>query len=163
MVDTVTPLGISCASPSSRKPEGCRGASLGWGSVLLDQPIFDLESWNTLEVAHISRHNRILPDQGSRANEHIFHANQLAASCQMGKNVPRNDCLGDTQIKDGHPGQHLIGDPLPEDRVILTPAAPMTQFTQGVGIQQIHTVSDLPAGGRVGDGSPGLLRWCRSW
>ena len=95
---------------------------------MLDEPIFDLERWNTLEMAYIPCHDRILPDQGGRANQHIFHANQLAAACQMGKNVPRDDCLGDAKIEDGHPGQHLIGDPLPEDRVILTPAAPMTQF-----------------------------------
>src|SRR5438270_6510132 len=99
MVSMVTPLWISCASPSSRQPAGCRGASLGWGSVLLDQPIFDLERWNTLEVAHIPRHDCILPDQGGCANEHIFQANQLAAACQIGKNVPRGYCLGDAHIE----------------------------------------------------------------
>ena len=62
--------------------------------MLLDQPIFDSERWNTLEMAYIPRHDRILSDQGCRTNEHIFHANQLAATCQMGKNVPRDDCLG---------------------------------------------------------------------
>jgi hypothetical protein len=38
----------------------------------------------------------------------------------------------------------------------------LKQFTQGVGIQQIHTASGLPAGGRVGNGSPALPQWCRS-
>src|SRR5262245_20768296 len=97
-------------------------------SVLLHQPVFDLESWNTLEMAYIPRHDCIPPDQGGRANEYIFHANQLAATCQMGKNVPRDDCLVDAKIEDSHPGQHLVSDPLPKDRVILTPAAPMAQF-----------------------------------
>jgi hypothetical protein len=55
--------------------------------VFLDQPIFDLESRYTLEVVHIPCHNRILPDQGGCPNEHLFHANQLAATCQMGNNV----------------------------------------------------------------------------
>jgi len=79
-------------------------------------------------MAHIPRHDRILPDQGGRANEHIFHANQLAATCQMRQNVLRDDCLGEAKIEDGHPGQHRVGDPLPEDRVVLTPAAPMAPF-----------------------------------
>ena len=64
--------------------------------MLLHQPVFDLESWNTLEMAHIPRHDRILPDQCGRANKHIFHANQLAATCQMGKNVSRDDCSSET-------------------------------------------------------------------
>jgi hypothetical protein len=61
--------------------------SSGRGAVFLDQPIFDLESRYTLEVVHIPCHNRILPDQGGCPNEHLFHANQLAATCQMGNNV----------------------------------------------------------------------------
>ena len=61
---------------------GSRAAFLWDGySVLLHKPVFDLEGWNTLEMAYIPRHDRILPDQGGRANEYIFHANQLATTC----------------------------------------------------------------------------------
>ena len=104
--------------------------------MLLDQPVFDLKSWNTLKMAHLPRHDRILPDQGGCANEHIFHANQLAATCSMGKNVSRDYCLGDAKVEDGHPGQNLIGDPLPENGVIPPPATPVrSSITQMVEVK----------------------------
>jgi hypothetical protein len=57
---------------------------------ILNQPVFNLESWYTLEMAHIPRHDRILPDKGGCTNEHVFHTNKLAAPCQMGKKcLPR--------------------------------------------------------------------------